>query len=145
MLGDTSGLLEYRTRVRAVVLMNLFPNACEPHPSPFNRQQFGELGRLPRSSGRGGNEGTSNAVLEALASGRPVVAVHVGGIPDVVRSRVLGTLVVPRSPDALGNALGAALGVPYDPEVIAATASVRSRGKSARQMFGLAAADGGTS
>jgi glycosyltransferase involved in cell wall biosynthesis len=50
-------------------------------------------------------EGTPNVVLEALASGRPVVATRVGGIPDVVPEPEAGELVPPRDPGALAEAL----------------------------------------
>ncbi len=43
-------------------------------------------------------EGTPNVVLEALASGRRVVATAVGGVPDVVTSEALGALVPPHQP-----------------------------------------------
>ncbi|HTQ04120.1 MAG TPA: glycosyltransferase family 4 protein [Polyangiaceae bacterium] len=61
------------------------------------------------------NEGIPNVVLEALASGRRVVATHVGGIPDVVSSDELGELVAPRDPAALAAALERAVATPYDP------------------------------
>ena len=64
-------------------------------------------------------EGTPNVVLEALASGRRVVASRVGGVPDLITSDVLGTLVPPRDPDALAAALVAALREPYDPADVA--------------------------
>ncbi len=64
-------------------------------------------------------EGTPNVVLEALASGRRVVATAVGGIPDLVTSPELGELVTPRDPDALAAALERALATPYDPAVVA--------------------------
>lgn len=60
------------------------------------------------------HEGTPNVVLEALASGRRVVATAVGGVPDLLTSDVLGTLVPPGQPDALGNAIASALRSPYD-------------------------------
>jgi teichuronic acid biosynthesis glycosyltransferase TuaC len=65
-------------------------------------------------------EGTPNVLLEALASGRRVVATRVGGIPDVVPTAQLGTLVPPRDPPALADALAQALVTPYDPAAIAA-------------------------
>lgn len=65
-------------------------------------------------------EGTPNVVLEALASGRRVVATSVGGIPDLVHAPALGELVAPRAPDALADALDRALSTPYDPAAVAA-------------------------
>ncbi|HEY1814346.1 MAG TPA: glycosyltransferase family 4 protein [Kofleriaceae bacterium] len=65
-------------------------------------------------------EGTPNVVLEALASGRRVVASRVGGIPDLITNEALGTLVPPRDPDALAAALADALHTPYDPEHVSA-------------------------
>ncbi|HEY3497946.1 MAG TPA: glycosyltransferase family 4 protein [Polyangiaceae bacterium] len=63
-------------------------------------------------------EGTPNVVLEALASGRRVVASSVGGIPDVIDKKELGALVPPRDPAALASALAEALQTPYDPEQV---------------------------
>lgn len=66
------------------------------------------------------NEGTPNVVLEALASGRRVVATRVGGIPDVLASTDLGEMVSPRCPDELAQALVQAAHRDYDPLTIAA-------------------------
>ncbi len=65
------------------------------------------------------SEGTPNVVLEALASGRRVVATSVGGVPDLITSRTLGTLVPPHDPDALADALVIALRESYDPQHVA--------------------------
>jgi glycosyltransferase involved in cell wall biosynthesis len=64
-------------------------------------------------------EGTPNAVLEALACGRRVVASAVGGIPDLITRDELGTLVAPRDPRALARALALALRTPYAPRTVA--------------------------
>ncbi|MEZ4366439.1 MAG: glycosyltransferase [Kofleriaceae bacterium] len=64
-------------------------------------------------------EGMPNVVLEALASGRRVVATAVGGVPDVITEPALGALVPPRDPAALAAALIAALPMPYDAELVA--------------------------
>ena len=65
------------------------------------------------------SEGTPNVVLEALSSGRRVVATSVGGVPDLITSDTLGTLVPPRDPDSLARAIAAALRSPYDPDAVA--------------------------
>jgi glycosyltransferase involved in cell wall biosynthesis len=83
------------------------------------------------------NEGTPNVVLEALASGRRVVATHVGGVPDVMHSPELGAMVPPRAPDALARALAETLDQPYDPATIVSIAGVRSWAESARQVFDI--------
>jgi glycosyltransferase involved in cell wall biosynthesis len=64
-------------------------------------------------------EGTPNVVLEALASGRRVVATSVGGVPDLITSSTLGTLVPSGDPDALAQAIAVALRSPYDPAEVA--------------------------
>lgn len=50
-------------------------------------------------------EGMSNTILEAMATGLPVVATAVGGNPDLVHSGWTGTLVPPSSPGMLADAL----------------------------------------
>jgi len=66
------------------------------------------------------HEGTPNVLLEALASGRRVVATRVGGIPDVVHRPELGALVPVGDADALAAALGEELARPYDASAVAA-------------------------
>ena len=51
------------------------------------------------------NEGTPVSAIEALASGTPVVATRVGGVPDVVTDGVDGFLVEPGDPDAAAEQL----------------------------------------
>jgi sugar transferase (PEP-CTERM/EpsH1 system associated) len=50
-------------------------------------------------------EGISNTVLEAMASGLPVVATRVGGNPEIVREGETGTLVPACDAEALASAL----------------------------------------
>lgn len=68
-------------------------------------------------------EGCPNVVLEALASGRPVVGTRVGGVPELVREGEDGNgLLVPAGdPDALARALAAAVDRTWDPDALRAT------------------------
>ncbi len=50
-------------------------------------------------------EGMSNTVLEAMATGLPIVATSVGGTPELVAEGLNGILVPPRNPAALATAL----------------------------------------
>jgi glycosyltransferase involved in cell wall biosynthesis len=50
-------------------------------------------------------EGTSNSIVEAMASGLPVVATDVGGNSEVVEDGVTGRIVPPHRPDRLAAAI----------------------------------------
>lgn len=79
-------------------------------------------------------EGTPNVVLEALASGRRVVATRVGGIPDLITSDEMGVLVAPHDPAALGRALALALRTPYVPATVARLGTRGGWGASAEAL-----------
>jgi sugar transferase (PEP-CTERM/EpsH1 system associated) len=78
-------------------------------------------------------EGISNTILEAMATGVPVVATRVGGSPELVDSGATGVLVPRQDPEALAAAIGSYLA---DPGLLA------RHGRAARQRvldrFGLA-------
>ena len=59
------------------------------------------------ADGSGDRDGLPNVVLEAIASGRPVVAGDVGAISSAVVDGVTGLLVPPADPDRLREALAA--------------------------------------
>jgi len=67
-------------------------------------------------------EGCPNVVLEALASGRPVVATNVGGIPEIMNDEC-GRLVPPREPVALAKALAEVLDADWNAAAISAQRS----------------------
>lgn len=61
-----------------------------------------------------GVDGLPNALLEAMAAGRPIVASRVAGVPDVIGDEREGLLVPDRDPAPLANAIGRLLA---DPEL----------------------------
>jgi glycosyltransferase involved in cell wall biosynthesis len=72
------------------------------------------------------NEGCPNVILEALASGKPVVASRVGGIPELLTDGKNGYLVHAVDPGALAVALAMALDSPWYPEALRATVTFLS-------------------
>ena len=63
------------------------------------------------------SEGCPNVVIEALSSGRPVVATTVGGIPELMDD-TSGRLVPARDVSALTHALDDVLSQPWDPDAL---------------------------
>ena len=79
------------------------------------------------------NEGISNTILEAMATGLPVVASRVGGIPDLVRHGESGLLVTPRDDEAIAASISLLLSNPRKAERMGA------RGRLRCHEFGLPA------
>ena len=77
-------------------------------------------------------EGISNTILEAMASGLPVIATRVGGNFELVEDGVTGALVPPEDPEALAREIVACLRAPQ-------LAAARGRAGRARveQSFSL--------
>jgi glycosyltransferase involved in cell wall biosynthesis len=71
-------------------------------------------------------EGFPNAIVEAMAAGRPVVATAVGGVPDAVVEGETGFLVPPSQPEPLASALEALLRDPTRREAMGAAARKRA-------------------
>ena len=71
-------------------------------------------------------EGCPNVVREALACGTPAVASRVGGVPELLPSPSLGTLVEPGDPAELATAIGRALEREWDRGAIAAWGGART-------------------
>ncbi|MEQ9092814.1 MAG: glycosyltransferase [Miltoncostaeaceae bacterium] len=77
-------------------------------------------------------EGTSNAILEAMAARVPVVATAVGGTPELIDDGVEGLLVPPAAPEQLGDAIARLLA---DPDLRAATQEAGRSRIEARHTF----------
>lgn len=70
------------------------------------------------------NEGISNTILEAMATGLPVIATDVGGNPELVKCGKTGLLVPASDPEAMANAIKDYLDDPH---------MMRSHGRAARE------------
>ncbi|MEM8943673.1 MAG: glycosyltransferase family 4 protein [Planctomycetota bacterium] len=70
------------------------------------------------------------AAIEALAAGIPVVASHVGGLPEIVRSDTHGQIVRPGSPSELANAIENVLRAPQ-------SSTLRANRQQSVECFGL--------
>jgi L-malate glycosyltransferase len=79
-------------------------------------------------------EGFSNAILEAMAAGKPVIATDVGGNPEAVIDGVTGLLVPPGDAVALASAITTLLGDP-----VGRSAFGLSGRERANEVFGMPA------
>ena len=96
----------------------------------FHDVDAGTLARLYRAADvfclPSHGEGLSNAVLEALASGLPVITTSVGGHPEVIDPGINGELVPARDVSALSEALGRVLDSSQRREQMGRAARVRA-------------------
>jgi glycosyltransferase involved in cell wall biosynthesis len=86
-------------------------------------------------------EGTSNSILEAMASGRPVVATDIGGNREVVRHGETGLIVPPRDPGALAAALAGLLDEPRRARRMGAAGAALARARFSRDAMVRATVD----
>jgi glycosyltransferase involved in cell wall biosynthesis len=77
-------------------------------------------------------EGFSNAILEAMAAGLPIVTTNVGGNAEALQHGKLGMLVEPHDPAGLGNAMLAIMDDAGMRKVYAAAAK-----ETARATYGI--------
>jgi glycosyltransferase involved in cell wall biosynthesis len=80
-------------------------------------------------------EGMSNAILEYMAAGRPIVATAVGHTTHVIDDRVHGLLVPPGNAPALAEAIGRLLREPTFAARLGEAARRRARDKYSREVM----------
>lgn len=81
-------------------------------------------------------DGCPNVVLEALASGRPVVASRVGGIPELLNDDN-GIMAEPNNPSVLSQALSNALNKAWNPETLRGSVECLSWDVIGRRVYAL--------
>jgi glycosyltransferase involved in cell wall biosynthesis len=71
------------------------------------------------------SEGFSNAIVEAMAAGLPVIATDVGGNAEAVQDGVTGTIVPPEDVNAMAAAMRAMLADPERARVMGEAGKAR--------------------
>ena len=104
---------------------------CELHGSVRNVPEF--LGQLDVAALASHSEGLSNALLEYMAAGRPIVATAVGGNVELVEDGIHGLLVPPGDPGALATAMLRLLTNPGFAALLGAAARKRAAERFSRQ------------
>jgi len=89
----------------------------------------------------GSNEGFSNAVIEQMAIGLPMIVTAVGGNAEAVRDGENGYVIAPRDAAALGRALTALHGDPARAAVMGRASRLRTEQKFSLQRMCAAHAD----
>jgi glycosyltransferase involved in cell wall biosynthesis len=123
IVGDGPLRAGLEERVRSLGLQNRVVFAGLRHDVP---DIMAGVDVLAFSSER---EGLSMAMLEAMATGVPIVATEVGGTPELIESGVTGILVPPAEPRSLADGLLAVLQSPVLAEAIRRAARERVRAR----------------
>jgi glycosyltransferase involved in cell wall biosynthesis len=79
-------------------------------------------------------EGCPNVIMEAHATGIPVAATKVGGVPELVKDGVNGFLAKDLSPEAIAHAIDQVIGQIWDSDEIRSTVANRSWEKVADEI-----------
>jgi glycosyltransferase involved in cell wall biosynthesis len=99
IVGDGACRQELQQKVEECALGKVFQFAGF-HANTSHFMKSFDIFALPSLS-----EGLSSAILEAMATSLPIVATHVGGIPELVKHGINGLLVAPENPSDLALAL----------------------------------------
>ncbi len=128
--GPLEGYLRSQARRLAIESTVRFAGR-ETHPRVALWMSASDVLALPSLE-----EGVPNVVLEALASGRPVVATAVGGVPEVHPGDVAGALVPAAEPSTLAAALTAVLGREWREDSLSALVRGFSWSENSRVILG---------
>lgn len=103
---------------------------AKPHETVAQYMQASDFLLLPSLS-----EGEPNVILEALSTGRPVVASRVGGIPALMQDQEQGFLVKPQNPDELAKAFKKVIAKNFSEDALVDSVKDRSWQKSAERIL----------
>jgi glycosyltransferase involved in cell wall biosynthesis len=121
--GDGPLRAELAVRARSLGLDGTL-ELCGRTETPESVLRAADVFALPSHS-----EASSNGILEAMASGLPVVATRVGGNPFLVEDGATGFLVPPGDPGALAESVVRLVEQPDEAERLANAALERTRSR----------------
>ncbi len=120
--GPLRGTLESQIRGLGLTDVVEFLGA-QPHENVRLAYGRASLFVLPCTVAENGDrDGIPNVLLEAMASGVPVVSTEISGIPELIESERHGLLVPPNDPVRLADAMDRVLASAELPERLARTA-----------------------
>jgi glycosyltransferase involved in cell wall biosynthesis len=123
--GPMRATLESQARSLGLADMVTFFGA-QPHEKVRQAYRNASLFVLPCTVAENGDrDGIPNVLLEAMASGLPVISTEVSGIPELIESEGDGLLVSPNKPDKLANAMERILASPELGERLARSARAK--------------------
>ena len=108
LIGDGPLRAQIEQHIRTAGLLDYFTlEGQRPRPAVLDAMRDSDVVVLPSIlASRGDREGIPVCLMEAMATGRPVVSSELSGIPELVSSGVEGILVPQRDSEALAEALG---------------------------------------
>lgn len=108
IVGGGDALDHYRTRATELGIGNsVIMNGPQHGQNLVDAYARATVMVLPSTSD---SEAFSVALVEAMASGRPVIGTNIGGTPQVINNEKDGLLVEPKDPQALATAIKRILG-----------------------------------
>jgi len=111
IVGDGEQKGKLQSMIRAYGLENAVTlTGALPHKRVQEELAQCHLFVLASKTGKDGNhEGIPNVIMEAMATGRPVISTYHAGIPELVTHKVTGYLVPEKSPGKLGEMMKRAI------------------------------------
>ena len=111
IVGSGAGEAELREQINRLGLDDVVKlvGACTHQQAAEHYRRADVFVQASVVLGNGDRDGVPNSLLEAMASGLPVVASDVAGIPEVIADQGTGLLVPPANVDALAAALTRAI------------------------------------